>query len=251
MRLTLPIMLVAVMLLGGTWWNVEEPTPQSMTAGLINSSATSSSVYFALFCGAVVVDPEHALTAAHCVEGRDPDSFEMIGGSIDICNAPLRETDRIRIRAVTVHPEYDKDRLGFDVAVLRLARPANAGSIPIGVRPETGAALEVAGWGSQPASGLDGCTTSGYDISVVADHVCASSVGLERLAPDQFCGMAARESPNTCQRDSGGPAFLRDGHGGLSLVGLTSWGTGCEARDPGGYVALASVQAWLNEVIRG
>ena len=83
------------------------------------------------FCGASLVAPSWALTAAHCVVNASPDDIVATVGPhrLDSGQGQKRSVDRI-----VVHPRYGFDfahDFAHDLALLHLTEPADAELVPL------------------------------------------------------------------------------------------------------------------------
>jgi endonuclease G len=210
------------------------------------------------FCTGVVVAPTVVLTAAHCGQNI---TRVMVGGNKV---TPFLDADarRIAVRAVRVHPNYrGRPYHENDITVLILASPANVPPTPLATTEQLRAATEVelVGFGyNDPERPL------GFGVK----RRVAAPLGFVKLSPDEDFGqlpsvlgfhpdyelVAGRKGlgKDTCNGDSGGPAYIRDGAGRLALAGLTSRATReavVNCGDGGIYGRPDMFRAWINEVL--
>ncbi|MCW2924536.1 MAG: transrane protease serine 9-like [Thermoleophilia bacterium] len=237
-------------------------------------AADAPSVFQGQFCGGTLIDDTHVLTAAHCVvtEGygawstrRAPSSFGVIAGARTLSKGPLAASGLVPIESIFVNPNYNRGKLSWDAAVLRLARPiVGVPTLPL-ITPAQGDALgtaestaTVAGWGdTQPL--LDDCCFPAdiqtVDVPVHVNATCAANLRrvaqLAFNAEYQLCaGVLQRGSvlgADTCQGDSGGPLIV-DADGAPRLAGVVSLGVGCGQRGFGVYSRVTALTPWLASI---
>jgi len=179
-------------------------------------------------CGASIISPEWALTAAHCDQG-DLDS--IIVGGVAINSREDNQVEHIPIQQVIKHPSWrnlpgDQDT-GHDIALLKLARPSKA--VPIQLNRNSaltnqGTPAMVMGWGYNPGSIEENVHTLMYrdDVKVSDPSVCKANYG---LVTNNLCAGSGSEGKidPTCSNDSGGPLVVDNG-GIPTVVGVLSTG---------------------------
>lgn len=216
----------------------EAGSPVPGVAAVIDATAPSSDLFNAQFCGAVLVAPDIALTAAHCVSDREADRIHVVVGADNLCRTHPISGTRTEVQRIDVHPLYDADAGGHDLALLTLSR-----SFPHDVRrvapdqPPSGTAT-VLGWGRASSSGVPACRLMRVDLELLQADACTVSVppdGSRRFDPEtMLCAVPKDDGADSCVGDSGGPLIDGDiNHG--AILGIVSWGRGCSAGIPGVY----------------
>lgn len=170
------------------------------------------------FCTGVLVDSRVVLTAAHCQDAR----ITRVGLN---CTTPNDRAIEIKnVQRVRVHPDYNPNTNINDIALLILPTPAITRPVPMATTQEFNASADVTlvGFGHNNFSG-----TSGFglkrEVSVsIGVHVdinqAEADLGFES---DLEFTAGGKEGKDTCNGDSGGPAYIVAG-GNLKVAGLTS-----------------------------
>jgi len=147
-------------------------------------------------CGSTIIDPDWAMTAAHCVTDDDgtrrgkqvnPQSLSLLVYENDLTNVNNPSTPCsgfVDVAEVVRHPDYKTDTLENDIALLRLAArrpPECLETLPsLDVEPSvavTGTMATVAGWGRTSPEGISSQTYPNkmYEVSIpiVSRDECA------------------------------------------------------------------------------
>jgi secreted trypsin-like serine protease len=161
-----------------------------------------------MHCTGTLIRPNEVLTAGHCVDGVDLTRMEFrLGRSI---HEPSRI---IRVTGSDLHPQYRRSPLENDIAVVFLEENAPAPPMRLIASFDSsfvGQELIFVGYGF-----ADGVSKTGGGTKRVVNIPVAS------VAETTF--RYATPDRNTCNGDSGGPAFLPSGNE-LLIVGVTSSG---------------------------
>lgn len=191
------------------------------------------------WCGGTLAAPNKVVTAAHCVEGKKPDFFGIVAGSVDRTDT---SAEHAKVTDIWQHPDFSASTMKDDVAVLTLDKRVDAPVAKLNKDPDAykpGTDATVFGWGATSA-GSDDYQQKLREVTVpvVADKTCASDYGDEFDKTSMLCaGLQDEGGKDSCQADSGGPLVI-DGR----LAGIVSWGDGCaEAGKPGVYTRYSAV----------
>lgn len=252
---------------------------------LYDSQASSPAAGF--FCGGVIVDATHVITAAHCVAGIAQGSsggVEVLAGSTS-----LDPTDpgsvRDPVQSSVVDPRYEPLSSDYDIALLTLVRPLWEGPIAPSVNgvdtiaPLGLDAAQASIYADPNASPAIVATASGWgDVNPAPSHTPSYPTSLRavrlELVPESTCEeeYATIEQPitssmlcaggggartDTCYGDSGGPLVVNADSPARApqdyvLAGLVDFGNGCAQRGFAGvYTRISSpeIMSFLNSGI--
>lgn len=191
-------------------------------------------------CSGTLVSPNVVVTAGHCVDGGCA-ARVFIGKDVEF----PEDGEVIDVETALAHPDYRPPRPTGDIAVLVLSRPASVAPRPIATPDQVAAAkfVRLAGYGN-----TDVHSTGGYGRRRMVDVPIASDDPRHGAdAATEFVAGAPFLDRDSCNGDSGGPAYVQSG-GRWFLAGATSRATASSLRpcgDGGIYTRVASYEKWL------
>lgn len=208
------------------------------------------------FCGGILHDPLHVITAAHCCVGQDIADLRVVAGDHDLSTENEGEQDS-SIKEIIIHEDYDSAALTNDICILvldnalqikpdqglgsvdRVAMPTRNDDFP------TGTKAVVSGWGTTSSGGSSPDVLRRVDVFVDSYETCYAAYG-DMYQESAHIG-ASDDGKDSCQGDSGGPMTCLDAQSRSKLCGIVSWGRGCALPDyPGIYTRVTSYIQWIN-----
>lgn len=189
------------------------------------------------------------ITAANC--------FRKIVNLRDI-TVSVGATDKglakhvFHIKAIIVHPSYNRTTNVNDIAVINLMERVN---ITISVRtiqlatstPKTGTSAIVSGWGSKLEGEhfIDTSQLLNVKVRIIGHEQCSSSRFKHGNSLDGSMFCALENSKKACIGDSGAPLIAES-----KLIGIFSWKIECyQTVYPGVYTDVSKFQSWIIDTI--
>ncbi|CAG5046093.1 unnamed protein product [Parnassius apollo] len=221
---------------------------QHISSSQIRVASLRYAASFRHLCGAVIISPEVAITAAHCVQ--EPHQYELKLNNL--CNAASNSKPDASVMEIIKHPCYNKYTRAHDIALLRLRFDESEITWPDNaILPNTSFGLSgeciAYGYGYMESKAeIFSDQLKAARMKIISLDKCIDILGLH-VAPRYDSGMlcALGDGVDTCQGDSGGPIMCED-----KLQGITSYGMSCGIPNvPSVYTSIGIHLPWIHNTI--
>lgn len=201
------------------------------------------------FCGAVILNSDWALCAAHCTDSGTNRDYEIVAGEHQL-STPSSAFQKVAILQIKNHEKFE-DPLdeSNDISLLRLASKLEFNeNVTPACKPRdinyTGKTVTISGWGKTQPERNSPDTLVYTNVKVISDANCNQMYPGE---VDETMICAAAAGRDACGGDSGGPMAYNN-NGRFEIIGLTSWGKGCARPDnPGVYAKISHQLEWIQK----
>lgn len=179
--------------------------------------------------------------------------WDVVIGATDLTQMGPEAVVR-RIQRLLVHQHYVAATARNDIALVELDQPVECSDyIQLGCVPDASLRVSelkscyIAGWNFARTQGT-GMVLQESKVHLMDTELCNSSPWYAgAVHADNLCAGYPQGGIDTCQGDSGGPLVCKDNEADYYwLVGLNSWGRGCDrARHPGIYTSTQHFYNWI------
>ncbi|XP_078497468.1 chymotrypsinogen B-like [Lissotriton helveticus] len=203
-------------------------------------------------CGGTLISAKWVITSITCSVTT---SHVVVLGEHDLENSEER-TKVVSIAEVFTHPDWDPATKEFDMALVKLARPAGFSKtikpacLPVDGEVYTGQELCVTtGWGMTRGNSLSSPNKLQQAVVPLVLHLdCEMHYG-STLTDTMVCAGGAGSS--ACMGDIGGP-LVCERYGAWYLIGVSSFTSpSCSSSVPAVYSSVTAFRQWIDEIVIG
>nr|ACL12061.1 fibrinolytic protease [Perinereis aibuhitensis] len=200
------------------------------------------------YCGAIIINRNWIMTAAHCTAGDSASDLYLMVGEHDRSSTDGPERT-YRVSVLRQHENYNQFTLDNDISVMQTTQTIGLSEDVAAVcAPSTstyaGRTAVVSGWGTLRSGGPCCPQILQYvQVPVISNNECNTIDYPGDITDGMICA-GNRLSTDACQGDSGGPLVVKDGET-FAVIGIVSWGIGCASGYAGVYARVSTYMNWI------
>ena len=154
---------------------------------------------------------------------------------------------------MVISPNWNPYTHRADMALLQLAQPSTAPTIPV-ISPsdsswayDSGNTVIVAGWGRTNVNAPATSQLNWLDLAIQDDSYCYRQFTdeVKYESGTMFCASDPGTNASACNGDSGAPAVARSPSGTYAIIGVTSVMVGDTCDAPNAFARVTDGSAWL------
>ncbi|XP_034231541.1 trypsin-1-like [Thrips palmi] len=208
------------------------------------------------FCGGVLLDSTHILTAAHCVYNLEAGDLTVGLGEYDLSQPVPERVQTFEVTDILVNERFNPDAYTDDIAILYLAGEAEFTDYvwPVCLPPPdmdlAGQLAVVIGWGTVYYGGPPSNVLMEVTLPIWSQEDCQRQFD-QPILETEICAGTEAGGRDSCQGDSGGPLLLQMNDGRWCNIGIVSFGVRCgEPGKPGVYTNVGMYLDWIAQNTR-
>lgn len=206
-------------------------------------------------CSVILIDKDHLIIAAHCIEMIDPTNIILIAGAHNLSSTTETAIRQMRtIKQIFVHPQYNSLTTDNNIAILRVntsfiftkyVQPACLPDDEIQLNEE----VIAIGWGKEQFSDTNHKILKQVYTTLVSN--CSFYWPLDD-SNQQLCVSDAITSNSACD-DSESGAILTLRKGKYVVEGIANYMKECNTTDNGHkpvvYTRISNFKTWINQIV--